>query len=321
MENMTEIKIIKQEKSTKIKQQNECYLCSKTFSSKTNLNRHIATLHAMAPRRHNCPICYKSFTRSDTRNTHLKALHDMDIKDFDDSEKTNWKLQALKPAKHIPTFEARTSTSTRRKHTHEFDDTLKIYSEPIELSNCTLQDVPSHLRPPSRPPTPTLDEPLPPVAYRAKREETTTHIWVKRPFIIPKKRFCTIEVMRPLKIAKFFQRKRETNAPKDYKALLQNTKSADEKILRFESEANQVTMITQCTTHQEGSQPICQSDNEQLNEVHPPIHDPKLLENDLYLSDDSEDGSDFDFKTSLSNIKNQLDGLNKQLATWSNKGK
>ena len=112
----------------------------------------------------------------------------MDIKDFDESEKTNLKLQALKPAKHIPTFEARISTSTS-----EFDDTLKIYSEPIDLNNCTLQDISSHLRPPSRTPTPTLDEPLPLVAYRAKREETTTHLSIKRPYIIPKNVFASYQ--------------------------------------------------------------------------------------------------------------------------------
>ena len=50
----------------------------------------------------------------------------MVIKDFDESEKTNGESQVRKPAKQTPTFEARTSTSSRRKHIYEFDNTLRI---------------------------------------------------------------------------------------------------------------------------------------------------------------------------------------------------
>ena len=62
-------------------------------------------------------------------------------------------------------------------------------------------------------------------------------------------------------------------------------------------------MITKCTAHLEASKPISKIDHEEYNEIQPTMTYSKLLENDLFLSDDNIDRSDIDFKASLSKTK------------------
>ena len=64
------------------------------------------------------------------------------------------------------------------------------------------------------------------------------------------------------------------------------------------------------------------TDNHKLEQRTPYLETPTIrdtLAEDLYLSEDSNENSDLDFKTSLRNLKTDLDGLNEQLSAWGKK--
>ena len=126
------------------------------------------------------------------------------------------------------------------------------------------------MRPRSRPPTPTLDEPLPPIAYRAEKNNDVCTIWIKRTQLLPKKRYCTQDLeKRPIYIRRF-NKKRPTVQPEknDYK-----------NIWRYESSNTAVSLISKCENvipEDNNTSPITSFNNNR---------DFSSLEEDLYLSD------------------------------------
>ena len=57
-----------------------CDICNKTFSSKSNLNSHISSVHNNI-REYLCKTCDKTFSRHSKLKRHIKSVHDQ-IKDF-----------------------------------------------------------------------------------------------------------------------------------------------------------------------------------------------------------------------------------------------
>ena len=61
--------------------ENNCELCQKTFSSTSNLNRHMATVHKSEKNFckkvpiHTCDLCGKSFTHPKTLQSHIVSAH------------------------------------------------------------------------------------------------------------------------------------------------------------------------------------------------------------------------------------------------------
>jgi uncharacterized Zn-finger protein len=52
-----------------------CELCLKTFKRKSDLKRHILSIHSEAPKKVTCNICGKTFSRNFTLNRHMKSTH------------------------------------------------------------------------------------------------------------------------------------------------------------------------------------------------------------------------------------------------------
>ena len=70
----------------------------------------------------------------------------------------------------------------RRKGYFPHDNVFKQYTQNPELKNYEITDIHSHMRPRSRPPTPTLEEPLPSITYRAEKTSPITSFNNNRDF-------------------------------------------------------------------------------------------------------------------------------------------
>lgn len=57
----------------------KCTLCVQVYSTKYNLDRHIANVHGVNIEKNkigkNCNICQKMFSRSTTLRSHIKEVH------------------------------------------------------------------------------------------------------------------------------------------------------------------------------------------------------------------------------------------------------
>ena len=52
-------------------EKNRCHLCSKTFTVRHNLLRHLRNIHGIQ-HVHSCPLCEKTFSRPDNLKKHVK---------------------------------------------------------------------------------------------------------------------------------------------------------------------------------------------------------------------------------------------------------
>ena len=242
---------------------NECAICSKILSSRTNLRRHIATIHLVTPKRQFCPLCDKSFTRKDNLKIHAKKAHDnANLGKDKKRRKTPWKqIIASKPKTYIPPPEARICNKViRRKSYFPDDDLSALHQKNPSLINCKITDIPKELRPSEN--TRQKDNTFGPTAIKAKKENNITKLWIRRTRLIQNKMYCTADDKQRPKFITRFQRwdRASLITIRKNDDEIKSGMAKEEKIYRIEHKNNFVSLITQkeIATPEESAFPYAQ---------------------------------------------------------------